>query len=113
MDLQRPVIAVARCRHCQTAKAVRPRGLCFRCYYSPGVRDQYPSTSKFGRRGVGNFFRNAPSPVEPTTAAPGSLEKLAVLEMRARLRQSLWHPLDARYPGDERPIRAAQVGRVA
>ena len=91
------------------AKANRPRGLCFRCYYTPGVRDRYPSTSKFGRRGIGNFCGNAPSPFVPTTAAPGSLEKLAVLEMRARLNQALWHPLDARYPGDQRTASEAAV----
>jgi hypothetical protein len=34
-------------------------------------------------------------PAAPTQALPGTAEKLAVLEQRARLRQSLWHPLDA------------------
>jgi hypothetical protein len=34
-------------------------------------------------------------PTEPTSALPGSPEKVAVLERRARLRQNLWHPLDA------------------
>ena len=40
------------CRHCKKVKANRPRGLCWSCYYSPSVREKYPSTSKFGRRGV-------------------------------------------------------------
>lgn len=35
------------CRHCGKGKVCRPRGLCWRCYYTPGVRDLYPSTSKF------------------------------------------------------------------
>lgn len=38
------------CRHCQTKKANRPRGLCWPCYYTPGVKELYPSTSKYGRR---------------------------------------------------------------
>ena len=46
---------IAVCRHCSKSKVNRPRGLCWSCYYTPGVRDLYPSTSKFARRGVGNF----------------------------------------------------------
>jgi hypothetical protein len=83
------------CRHCQKSKVNRPRGLCWSCYYQPGVRDLYPSTSKFARRGVGNFTGNAPLPA-PTNALPGTPEKLAVLEERARLKQALFHPDDAR-----------------
>lgn len=39
------------CRHCQRNKANRPRGLCWSCYYRPGIRDQYPSTSKYAPTG--------------------------------------------------------------
>jgi hypothetical protein len=85
------------CRHCQRSKVNRPRGLCWSCYYRPGVRENYPSTSKFARRGVGNFCGSAPLP-DPTSALPGSAEKLAVLEERARQRLSLFHPDDARVP---------------
>lgn len=81
------------CRHCHRSSVNRPRGLCWSCYYTPGVRELYPSTSKFARRGVGNFCGNA-QPCEPTHALPGSEEKVAVLEERARMRQQLWHPLD-------------------
>ena len=83
------------CRHCHHSPVSRPRGLCWSCYYKPGVRDQYPSTSKYGRRGVGNFNGSAPLPAFPTKAWPGTPEKVAVLEERARLKQSLWHPDDA------------------
>jgi hypothetical protein len=61
------------------------------------VRDLYPSTSKFARRGVGDFNGQAALP-EPTDAPPGSPEKVAILEQRARLGQALWHPLDAPMP---------------
>jgi len=27
------------CRHCQKSKVNRPRGLCWSCYYRPGVRE--------------------------------------------------------------------------
>ena len=82
------------CRHCQKSKVNRPRGLCWSCYYRPGVRDQYPSTSKYARRGVGNFCGTAPLPATSTSAAPGSEEKIAILAERAKNRQSLWHPDD-------------------
>ena len=87
------------CRHCHESTVSRPRGLCWSCYYAPGVRDLYPSTSKYGRRGVGNFNGNAPLPAFPTATLPGTPEKLAVLEERARLRQCLWHPQDAAVAG--------------
>lgn len=82
------------CRHCGRGKICRPRGLCWTCYYTPGVKEQFPSTSKFARRGLGNFNGNAPTPDTPTDAPPGSEEKLAVLAERAKNRQSLWHPQD-------------------
>jgi hypothetical protein len=88
------------CRHCNRVRANRPRGLCWSCYYKPGVRDLFPSTSKYARRGIDDFTGRAPLPAAPTRALPGSPEKLAVLAQRARLRQSLWHPLDA---AGERP----------
>jgi hypothetical protein len=83
------------CRHCDEMKVSRPRGLCWGCFYTPGVRDLYPPTSKYARRGEG-FVSGATKPPEvPTTAPPGSPEKIAILEERARLKQSLWHPDDS------------------
>ena len=83
------------CRHCQKTKANRPRGLCWSCYYKPGVRELFPSTSKFARRGVANFCGTAPIPEAPTDAVPGSDEKIRVLMERAARKRSLWHPADA------------------
>jgi len=93
------------CRHCREAVVSRPRGLCWSCYYRPGVRDLYPSTSKYGRRGVGNFSGRGAPPSAPTDAKPGSEEKILVLMERARLKQSLWHPQDATLAGS-RPRKA-------
>lgn len=83
------------CRHCQNHHVNRPRGLCWSCYYRPGVRDQYPSTSKFARRGIADFNGRVILPTEATRALPGSPAKVEVLVERARRRQSLWHPEDA------------------
>jgi hypothetical protein len=83
------------CRHCRRSRANRPRGLCWGCYYAPGLRDRYPSTSKFARRGVGVGSDPARPATAPTRALPGTPEKIAILEQRARSHQDLWHPLDA------------------
>jgi hypothetical protein len=63
----------------------------------PGVRELYPPVSKYGRRGEGNFYRDAPLPPFPTDALPGTPEKIAVLAERVRLKLSLWHPGDAQF----------------
>lgn len=83
------------CRHCQRVRSNRPRGLCWSCYYKPGVRDLYPSTSKYARRGICDFNGRVTLPGAPTNALPGTPEKVEILAQRARLRQSLWHPEDA------------------
>jgi hypothetical protein len=92
------------CRHCQHSQVNRPRGLCWSCYYTPGVRELYPSTSKFARRGVGGGNVQFVLPETPTQALPGSAEKVAILEERARLRQSLWHPADAPMDAESRKL---------
>ncbi len=83
------------CVHCHRTKSNRPRGLCWSCYYTPGVRDLFPSTSKYHRRGVADFD-HVPGLPEPTTVPPGP-EKVLVLEARAAAGLSLWHPEDARH----------------
>jgi hypothetical protein len=83
------------CRHCNQHKANRPRGLCWTCYYCPGVRERYGPVSKYGRRGVSIENVSRP-PLEPTDAAPGTLEKMLVLEQRARAGLALHHPADNR-----------------
>ncbi len=92
------------CRHCRQGHVNRPRGLCWSCYYTPGVSDLYPSTSKHAVKGYGSGLMAAPLPPFPTTAAPGTADKLAVMEDRAKAGQSIYHPADARWPEDPRPL---------
>lgn len=102
--LKRP----AACRHCGRGKPNRPRGLCFRCFDNLTVRSLYPSTSKYARKGAGTGNGNAPLP-EPTDAAPGTPEKMAVLAARAAAGQRLWHPLDRLLPAEsDRPFYAPE-----
>ena len=103
-----------KCRHCGQANINRPRGLCWGCYYNPDVRERYPSTSKFARRGVCDRNGKMPQPPFPTQAMPGTADKVAVLEQRARLGQALWHPHDARFdPDAETPHDETLVLNVA
>lgn len=103
---------MALCRHCHERPVNRPRGLCWGCYYTPGIRECYPSTSKFARRGTGIFKGSAPLPRVPTPALPGTPEKVAALADRAKNMQSLWHPLDATHdrPGIKIEVLALQAG---
>ena len=84
-----------RCRHCGAGKVTRPRGLCWACYYMPGVREMYPSTSVHAYRGFDDFYGRITLPPFPTAALPGTQEKIAILTQRASLGQELFHPDDA------------------
>lgn len=103
-----PVPAEA-CVHCSTGRVNRPRGLCWGCYYRPGVKELYPPTSKYAQRGVGNLTGERPLPAEPTDAEPGTDEKIAVMVERAKRGESLFHPEDVRL--DSRP-RGGPAGVV-
>ncbi len=85
------------CRHCQKWVATRPRGLCWVCYYAPGVRELYPAQSRASV--IVDRFGKFPPPAFPTRARPGTPEKIAVLHARALARCQLWHPDDA--PADD------------
>lgn len=87
-----------RCRHCKVKFAGRPRGLCFTCYYLPGVREQYPPLSRMGEAGAcrEDHYRAPRKMPKPTNALPGTSEKIEVLRARFERREWLWHPLDSR-----------------
>lgn len=108
------------CRHCSRCKVSRPRLLCWHCWYTPGVKELYPPSPGVNRhggggavRGVGNLTGPRPLPDTPTTAAPGTPEKLAVLAYRAKRGQQLFHPADARFEGDPRPLAAVRAATSA
>ncbi len=89
------MLQTPRCRRCGRGRVNRPRGLCWKCFYTPGVRESYGPVDKYGRRGIGIGigYRCAPLPI-PTRALPGTPEKLSVLESRAAAGECLWHPAD-------------------
>ncbi len=86
----------AMCRHCHQYHVNRPRGLCWRCFYTPGVKERYQITSKFARRGIGNGFKPSTLPEPVPHIEPGSPEKLSLLAARAARGLSLFHPAEPR-----------------
>ncbi len=96
------------CRAGCGRRAERQRsGLCRRCSRDPAVKLRFPSTSKHARKGAGLGNRGYRPPDAPTPAAPGSPEKVAVLEERGRLGVALWHPLDAPMDPESRQLGVA------
>lgn len=81
------------CRHCKDRRANRARGLCWTCYYTPGISRRYGPLSKYGRRGVPEVASGA-MPSTPTEALPGTPAKVLVLAARAAQGETLWHPQD-------------------
>lgn len=94
------------CRHCQSRKANRSRGLCWPCWHQPAIRNLYPVQRRrvgFCHRGYfgeQDFFGGYAPPAEPTPHPPGSPEKLAALAARVQSRVSLWHRRDADHGGE-------------
>jgi hypothetical protein len=84
------------CRHCNRKNANRPRGLCWGCHAQPGVRDLYPSTSKYARRGIGQGNRPSLPAAEPCPHPADSAGRIATLRRRAERGESLSHPADNR-----------------
>lgn len=70
----------------------------------PEIRSLYPVVSR-QKRGQDGHLDNTyirPLPDAPTTALPGTLAKIEVMEARYKKKQQLHHPRDARFSDKER-----------
>jgi len=83
------------CQECGLKWANRPRGLCWNCYYRPGVKESYGVSDKFGPKRWPIYTGQPPS--APTQAIPGTPEKIAVLQSRASQGVDLHHEWDATF----------------
>lgn len=92
-----PLSGAALCSHCsKPVKNWHRRGLCRKCHDNPKIREKYSPESPNGRRGNRPDFNGRfVAAAFPTSAPPGSKEKVDVLMERARLGLSLEHPHDA------------------
>lgn len=80
------------CNHCKARPIDSPRGLCQPCFKNTGIRNRYKVGSVMSSRS--EFESKTPFPPEPTTAQPGSEEKIQVYEWRVQNGYRLWHPDD-------------------
>ena len=102
------------CRHCAVPVAGRPRGLCHKCYDNRRVRAMYPPDAKPTYRfGEGNVTVGKPAS-KPTSAAPGTEQKILVMMARAARGEALFHPEDCKTMHDTAPDELlAALGGVA
>lgn len=90
-------VVFTTCLHCPTGKACRPRGLCTLCYDDLEIRRKYPTKgNKFGCRSEAASVTSVRPAESPTLARPKTADKIAVMAERVRLKQSLFHPDDAK-----------------
>lgn len=85
---------VKECVRCGMTRYIHGRGLCGQCYYP--YRDLYPVlrvTRPFHRDYEDRLWTRERG--QPTSAVPGSPEKIEVLAQRASEHRPLFHPEDA------------------
>ena len=88
------------CQHCGKPLILRPRRLCWKCYYTPAIREQYPtrrnqySAEPRHRPGEFDLLGRRPRARRRVEASPGSPEKIAELALRFERKQNLWRPDD-------------------
>ncbi|TXH10615.1 MAG: hypothetical protein E6R03_15180 [Hyphomicrobiaceae bacterium] len=108
------------CRHCCKSNATRPRGLCWSCFYRPGVRELYPVTSKFRP----DLHEGSKAKQDKALLGEGSLEEYEAALQAEYAKSPLWVAselpansreylrlvkarekagLPARHPGDQAP----------
>ena len=89
--------ASPHCRHCARNKGTHSRGMCYPCFRTPGVRDQYPPRRPVQNPGVRDGANSARPPTEPTPAVPGTPAKMDALAARVKRGEALHHAGDARH----------------
>ena len=92
---KRVAVPVCRARGCENPLVLKGlRGLCVACFADPLVRVKSKPVKAAVVTAARKRRKARPLPV-PTDIPPGPL-KAAVIEMRVRLGQALWHELDAK-----------------
>lgn len=95
--------AMGVCAHCKRTRWIQARGLCQRCRNNPEVRALFPkggmnpATAKHVTQHALDLVSWwLPQADEPTSARPGSAEKVLVMAERARQGRGVFHPQDSR-----------------
>lgn len=89
------------CVHCDRVDVIlfSTRDLCRECYKDQQVRDLYAVENKMAHQANRVISKGPTKRPQPTTAVPGSLEKIKVLAERLARGEALWHPDDADMSG--------------
>lgn len=80
------------CCRCGRQRPCGPNGWCSLCEFNRKIRAGQARPSKSRRHATAT----APLPAEPTSAGPGSEEKIRILAERADRGEQLFHPQDDR-----------------
>ncbi len=80
------------CRHCQKKRVNRPLGLCWSCYYTPGVRVQYGGQASLEKR---DDYSQSKTPRQTLSSLPGSTERIRALRERVLRGEATWRKGDA------------------
>lgn len=94
------------CRHCGRAKVNRPRGLCWSCYYTHGVRDKYEAETIGPGRGILSTSAVLPLAPRPCPFPAGSEERIQCYADRAAAGYAIFHPDDHVHKVEQRPARS-------
>ena len=81
------------CVHCKKNKAQRSRQLCVKCYDNLEIRNSTPPVTLCGYRGL-SYLRSPKLATLPTSALPGSIEKIRVMQERLSRGEAVFHPDD-------------------
>ena len=108
------------CRHCGLRWASQARKLCQPCYRKTDIRDLYPPLTQAERNAIlakacnvdTHNNRHGNLDCRRTHYAPGSEQKLSILEYRLSQGMKLWNDEDAKTweDGDGEPLASALLG---
>jgi len=84
-----------QCVHCNNSTGINivRRGLCWRCYRSPAIRQMHEAKI---RRGPCSDNHEPPMPAEPIRGEVSQAERAEILAGRVARGEGLWHPADWR-----------------
>lgn len=86
-----------KCVHCKIKNQTKARGLCWRCYQTPGIRRLYAVKFKIERGHGTGIMKSRGVDQAPTNDLPASDARIKTFERRARLGLDIHHPKDAQF----------------
>lgn len=92
--------AMSLCLHCGKFRRFNRLGSCYTCGSARGTDEQVQEAER--KRWSWHRDSERPLPPTPTTALPGSLKKIEVMEWRWANGYGVHHPLDLRFVEESR-----------